>query len=350
MAQWKAMATETEQAFTTDLTTAGYFLIFSYLLPVTFCSNCFKFNCKGTKLPDDETEWTFISTYLVCIEADHLFSKFWGGLNGKLHCKIIGSDVIDFFRRMGLVRITSWYPNSNGSHFGLPPSEIHGMTGLPSKIVWTQYALFAQAPSDGAKVRGRNLNGKTVKPTAKVKSHVRAFVTSVVPPRNHARSHERFDIIGSAEALPILCVRYFRWERERERERYRERRKWRHHFRAKIGDEFTLSLAKNSHNWRWAYTFPCQKFALFVSPFTLPVSPFTEWPRGHHCGAEIRNEFTLSIAKNFFALFAPPLSNAWHEPRDEWSKTQDKWSNPGQSYFVLPIEKMTQINTKNYWK
>ena len=29
-----------------------------------------------------------------------------------------------------------------------------------------------------------------------------------------------------------------------------------------IGDELTLSLAKN--------------FALFVSPFTLPVSPFTE--------------------------------------------------------------------------
>ena len=86
-------------------------------------------------------------------------------------------------------------------------------------------------------------------------------------------------------------------EREREREiqtdRERERRKWRHHCRAKIGDEFTLSLAKNSHNWRWAYTFPCQKFALFVSPFTLPVSTFAErspwwrwnsqWVRTFHC-------------------------------------------------------------------
>ena len=38
---------------------------------------------------------------------------------------------------MGLVHITSWYPNFNGSHFGLPPSEIHRMTGLPPKIVWT---------------------------------------------------------------------------------------------------------------------------------------------------------------------------------------------------------------------
>ena len=36
---------------------------------------------------------------------------------------------------MGLVHITSWYPNFNGSHFGLPPSESHRMTGLPPKIV-----------------------------------------------------------------------------------------------------------------------------------------------------------------------------------------------------------------------
>ena len=38
---------------------------------------------------------------------------------------------------MGLVRITTWYPNFNGSHFGLPPSEIHRMTRLPPKTVWT---------------------------------------------------------------------------------------------------------------------------------------------------------------------------------------------------------------------
>ena len=51
----------------------------------------------------------------------------------------------------------------------------------------------------------------------------------------------------------VLSVR----EREREIQTDRERRKWRHHFRAKIhtfpcqkfaiGDELTLSLAKNSH-------------------------------------------------------------------------------------------------------
>ena len=53
------------------------------------------------------------------------------------------------------------------------------------------------------------------------------------------------------EALGILCVRYARCERERGGGggggRDRDRRKWRHHCRAEIGDEFTLSLAKNSH-------------------------------------------------------------------------------------------------------
>ena len=91
----------------------------------------------------------------------------------------------------------------------------------------------------------------------------------------------------------VLSVRERERYRHRERERDRERRKWRHHCRAKIGDEFTLSLAKNSHNWRWAYTFPSQKFALFVSPFTLPVSLFAErspwwrwnsqWVHTFHC-------------------------------------------------------------------
>ena len=39
--------------------------------------------------------------------------------------------------QMGLVRIPSWYPTFNGSHFDLPPSEIHRMTGLPPKITCT---------------------------------------------------------------------------------------------------------------------------------------------------------------------------------------------------------------------
>ena len=107
--------------------------------------------------------------------------------------------------------------------------------------------------------------------------------------------HSHKGIIGSAEALPILCVRYFRWERERERERDTEKDgsdvtnvalklAMNLHFPLPkirtIGDELTLSLAKNSH------------FSFLPSHFpSLPSR------RGHHCGAEISNEFPLSIAK-----------------------------------------------------
>ena len=72
-----------------------------------------------------------------------------------------------------------------------------------------------------------------------------------------------------------------------------------------IGDELTPFLAKNFH------------FSFLPSHFpSLPSR------RGHHCGAEIRNEFTLSIAKNCFALFVPPLSNGTsRETSDRKPKT-----------------------------
>ena len=50
--------------------------------------------------------------------------------------------------------------------------------------------------------------------------------------------------------------------------------------------------------------FPLPKIPLFVSPFTLPVSPFLN---GHHCGAEIRNEFTPSVAKKIRPLCSDSL-------------------------------------------
>ena len=75
-----------------------------------------------------------------------------------------------------------------------------------------------------------------------------------------------------------------------------------------IGDELTLSLAKNSH------------FSFLPSHF--PPLPSR---RGHHCGAEIRNEFALSIAKNLFALFVPPLSNGTSRATsDRKPKTNDQ--------------------------
>ena len=116
------------------------------------------------------------------------------------------------------------------------------------------------------------------------------------------------EIIGSAEALPILCVRYFWWERERDTERERDRRKWRHHCRAKIGDEFALSLAKNSHNWRWRLHFPLPKIR------TFRFSLHTSRPSLHGEVTMVALKFAMSshfpLPKIFSPwLFVPPLSN-----------------------------------------
>ena len=62
-------------------------------------------------------------------------------------------------------------------------------------------------------------------------------------------------IIGSAEALPILCVRYFRWERERDTERERE----------------TEVTSPFSRDWRWIHTFTCQKFAQLAMSLHFPL-------------------------------------------------------------------------------
>ena len=69
---------------------------------------------------------------------------------------------------------------------------------------------------------------------------------------------ERYVIIGSAEALPILCVRCARWEREIQRERERERRKWRHVSSAELGDEFCTFPCQNAETGDEFCTFPCQ--------------------------------------------------------------------------------------------
>ena len=160
------------------------------------------------------------------------------------------------------------------------------------------------------------------------------IVREVLSVRERERYRER--IIGSAEALPILCVRYFRWEREIQRE--------------KDGSDvtiFALKLAMNLH-------FPLPKIRIIGDELTLSlakISHFSFLPsRGsHHCGAEIRNEFTLSIAKNFFALFVPPLSNGTSRATsDRKPKTNDQILPSSVLFFSS--KKMNQINTKNYWK
>ena len=89
-----------------------------------------------------------------------------------------------------------------------------------------------------------------------------------------------------------------------------------------IGDELTLSLAKNSH------------FSFLPSHFpSLPSR------RGHHGGAEIRNEFTLSIAKNFFALRLCSLSFQWHEraTSDRKPKTNDQILGSAEALPILCV-------------
>ena len=44
---------------------------------------------------------------------------------------------------MGLVRITSWYPEFNGSHFGLP--QLYPKNDLTGRQNGVNYDVFAQA-------------------------------------------------------------------------------------------------------------------------------------------------------------------------------------------------------------
>ena len=135
-------------------------------------------------------------------------------------------------------------------------------------------------------------------------------------------------IIGSAEALPILCVRYFWWEREREIQREREREKdgsdvtivalklaMNLHFPLPkirtIGVELTLSLAKTSH-------------------FSILPSHFPSFPsrRGHH--GMVALKFAMSshfpLPKIFSPSgFVPPLSNGTSRATsDRKPKTNDQ--------------------------
>ena len=115
--------------------------------------------------------------------------------------------------------------------------------------------------------------------------------------------------------------------------------------RATIGDEFTLSHAKNSHK--------CCEFTLSLAKnahFSFLPSHFwlSSFLNGHHGGTEIRNEFTLSVAKKIRPHCSDSLLNGTSRTTsDRKPKTNDQIL---PSPIVLPIEKMNQINTKNYWK
>ena len=146
---------------------------------------------------------------------------------------------------------------------------------------------------------------------------------------------QNYIIIGSAEALPILCMRCARWEREIQRERERERE------RERDGSDVTLVALKLA-----------MSFALFLA-------------KNFHLS--IGEEFTLFLAQNLHLSFSPlerrwvhtfrcqqrcTLRNSSHSSfcfvtEDRSTETNDRIS--GYTVLLL-IEKMNQINTKNYWK
>ena len=141
--------------------------------------------------------------------------------------------------------------------------------------------------------------------------------------------------IGSASALPII-------QRERELERERERRKWRHHCRAKIGDEFCTSPHQKVH----LSLVLAKSFALF---FNLPKKLASHFLPSCFDGAE----FTLSVAKNIapFETVRILRTVKWRDWQGIEAAKQTIEFPAAPFYFLVEkIEKMNQINTKNYWK
>ena len=98
--------------------------------------------------------------------------------------------------------------------------------------------------------------------------------------------------------------------------------------RAKIGDEFTLFLAKNSQ-LAMSLHFPLPKIRTFR--FSLHTSRLSLHGEVTMVALKFAMSSHFPLPKMFSPSgFVPPFSN---EPRDEWPKTQDKWSNLAQSYF-----------------
>ena len=150
---------------------------------------------------------------------------------------------------------------------------------------------------------------------------------------------EKRKIIGSAEALPILWVRYFRWERERDTERETD------------GSDVTivaLKLAMSSH-------FPCQNFAQLAISLHFPLPKIRTF------------RFFLHTSRLSLLEWSPlwRCNSQWvHTFR--WQKISPSWlrisqmaqaarrviENPRQMIKSCPvlIEKMNQINTTSRWK
>ena len=140
--------------------------------------------------------------------------------------------------------------------------------------------------------------------------------------------------------------------RETERERYRQRER--------DGSDVTivaLKLAMNLH-------FPCQKFAQLAMSLRFPLPKIRTFRFSLHTSRlSLRGEVTMVALKftmsSHFPLpkifspslasgFVPLLSNGTSRATsDRKPKTNDQIL---PSPIFLPIEKLNQTNTKNYWK
>ena len=174
-----------------------------------------------------------------------------------------------------IVRITSLYPNFNGSYFGLTTSSIHKMTGLGGNFPYT--LTYAHRPH--------------------------WFLRA---PMNFRRR-------------PILCTTYAQcvcvcvWERERETERNRDGSDV-----TTVALNFSMILhfplpkvrTSRSTSLKW----PCQKFALFAE-----------------IGNDFRNYFYTFHCQNF-ALFFPPLSNG-AEQKTKIKHQAAPSSSPSEKYI-----------------
>ena len=99
-----------------------------------------------------------------------------------------------------------------------------------------------------------------------------------------------------------------------------------------IGDEFTLSLAENSHF----------RFSLHTSRLSL-----------HGEVTIVALKFAMSSHFPLPKFFSPtvfPLFQMARAARRVIENPRQMIKSCPVLIFVLPIEKMNQINTKNYWK
>ena len=88
------------------------------------------------------------------------------------------------------------------------------------------------------------------------------------------------------------------------------------------------------------------EIAIFVSPFTLPVSPFLKSPMWRWNSQWVHT----FRAKKFHPLCSESLK--WREPCDEWSKTQDKMIKPCPVLLYFSSKKWIKLIPKTFgnWK